>query len=310
MLRKIFLGSAVVVLLSACAAKMVAPPSESLREDLSLLGLVVDIEQSVDPPKEPVKGTGSAALTGAGQGAVGTFAGTASGFCQAGGPFGCAVGIVLGAVLAPVGAFVGAGVGASKSHSAEEVENAQRAMLKILRQMRPAKDLTDYFRKGITSAHGTMIVPVHCSMVTKQCEARDGIEPKYVLRLGYLDFIFRAYGRIEPDIYLTAKAGAVLFQFSDQHKVYERQWGYKGSQANYFELAKNDGAGFAELIKNAHKKIAFQIIKDLIETPAPTPVGSPEEDTVWTVDGPAVEKGQTNAARNGADQESQADDNY
>lgn len=276
---------------AGCAKPMVAPPPRELRAELDVVGLVTPTEPTDKPlesPTEPVKGTVGAALTGAGQGAAGTFLGTAGGFCQVGDPYACAFGIVLGAVLTPVGAVVGAGVGAAKSHSAEEVEGAQSTLVAVVAKVRPNGELTARVAQWARQVHGLRTLPVTCPRTSAECTAAGAPKPKYALRIEYASFDLRAFGRIDPDLSVAATVEASIFDLASGEPAYERQWGYRSPGRPYFDLAEDAGAGLEALIEASHEAVATQVLHDLFAAEAPSPVGRAKAGTVWTIRGPLV----------------------
>lgn len=250
------------------------------------MGLVPPGQLGVNTLKKPVEGAGSAAMIGAGQGAVGTLSVLGYGGCS-GGPFACALGFALGVALSPVGALVGAGVGAARSHPAEAVRNAQEAISSVLNQTRPNEELALAFTKCASETYGRTIVPISLTPASSGSEPAQEAKPKYALRLQYESFEFHAAGRIDPDINLDATVSADIVLLADLKPVYQRTWGYESQSHGYFELAKDNGAALRRLIDMSENKIASTVARDLFEENEPRPVGKPKEGTVWTKSGPA-----------------------
>lgn len=278
---------AFALLVAGCETPaLVAPPSDELRAEIKVLGLTAPDERRLDRPEEPVKGTGDATLTGAGQGAAVAFV-PAAAACEAGDGYSCVTFIVLGAVVAPVTAVIGAGLGAARSHSAEEVESSQAAFADILAKARPNAALAKRFSELAGEKVGMRIVPLSCEVGEIRCRAERAGLPRYALRLEYLGFAFRSSGQIEPDLRVSATVAGSIFDPDSGKTAYERQWGHESGERPYFDLAKDGGAALEEMIAASHEAVARTVLRDLFEATEPIARGRISDEAVWTNWGPA-----------------------
>ncbi len=262
-----------------------------VREKLGVIGVVAVSSRKTSEPKAPVKGAGSGALMGAGQGALGSvFAGGQA--CQSGEPFFCAFGLALGIVLAPPAALIGGVVGASRAHPAEEVQAADASLRTALAETKPHEHLRDWLvnvgreRTGFTLLNLSDVKPG----IGYRTLATEGVDT--VLELDLTDFRVESHGRIDPDLTIRIDTRARLVRTADNREVYRRGWRYESHERSYFDMAANSAKLLRTEIREGYEKLADQMIYDLFIGTAPEKPGRARAGTVWTVEAPkTVEQG-------------------
>lgn len=240
-------------LLFACATPpQHLPPDQSMRVSFGAMAIQTQPFNQLGPITTPTRGTGEAAGSGAASGALGSIAAGIS-TCGAGEPVVCVVGTSVGVLLAPVAAVVGGVVGAVRSHPEEEVDQVMDAFRSALNEFGHEQRLEQLFFEHAKHNH------VDVRLVA------NGINPEFdtQLELSFLEFKWNSLGRINPDLYLTAKLRARLVDLGQNQELYLREWAFKGSTRPLYELAEDDAAGLTQEMEQALTAISNQMVHDL-----------------------------------------------
>lgn len=285
----IFLSLTLVVALWGCATVEFPPPSAYAREQFGDIALVsVPSEYTIDLDT-PAKGKGAGALSGAGQGALGSLE-FGAGACQGGGGelggLVCVFGLALGIAFAPVAALIGAGVGASEAHSEGEVVEADANLQAALADVKPHEALRDQVIAAVGDHTDLKLVerPVAHYEANSQDLANEG--PDTVLVIEVSTFYLTSEGTLDPDVTLVLGARAWLVRTADNAELYKRAWAYKSHEHGYFDLAADGALSLRTEIEDGIEKLADQMVFDLFlaKEPEVHKVGILPPGTIWSVE--------------------------
>ncbi len=280
---------ALVFGLTGCAETKFVPPSAEVRQHLGKIAVVAMPTQSTPTVDKPVSGTGSGALAGAGEAAVGGLGIGAEG-CR-GGAYACVFGLALGTAVAIVGAPIGAVVGAINAHSDEEVRAADANLRAALGDVNAGEELRN---RVAAAAKARTPYDLTAPQVTTAKEPdrnliADGINS--TLEITITNFYLTSAGKIDPDVTLAIVAEVRLRHVADGLEIYRRKWAYVGAPKNYFQMASGHAAVLRAEIQSGLDRLADRIVTDLFISNSPERrEASPRPGTVLTIEAPTLQK--------------------
>jgi hypothetical protein len=282
------LAALLFALAPACTPVQYLPPSPAVRAEIDRVAVAATDEASRVAPAAPVRGSGSGAAAGFGQG-VATSIGEG---CRGSGS-GCA----LGLLLAPVFGFFGAIYGAAAAHSGAEVDVAEAGYHSAMAEI----ELTERLADKIVEIGGN-----RGGRDFHRAAAADAGDPAWgqgrgdadtILEATVTDLTLLADGSIDPDVSLVMGVRGRLVRAGDKAELYRRSWAYISEAHDYLEFAAADARLLKREVDRAVDRFAATIVDDLFVANAPADAASPERGRVITVAGPTVAAAQQVAAR-------------
>jgi hypothetical protein len=280
---------ALVFGLTGCAETKFVPPSAEVRQHLGKIAVVAMPTQSTPTVDKPVSGTGSGALAGAGEAAVGGLGIGAEG-CR-GGAYACVFGLALGTAVAIVGAPIGAVVGAINAHSDEEVRAADANLRAALGDVNAGEELRNRVAAAakVRTPYDLTAPQVTTAKEPDRNLIADGINS--TLEITITNFYLTSAGKIDPDVTLAIVAEVRLRHVADGSEIYRRKWAYVGVPKNYFQMASRHAAMLRAEIQNGFDKLADRIVTDLFISNSPErQETSLRPGTVLTIEAPTLQK--------------------
>ncbi len=242
-------------LLAGCATAPYRPPSEEIRGQIGIVGVVsprVAPEASVEGP---TAGKGTGAAKGAGLGAAYMIGGG----LQSGQPLGLALGIAL----TPVGALVGGIYGAVAAEPASAVEEAERALTKAVTELKTQEAMRDLVREVARGETGYQFV----SLAEHDPPATEDIGT--ILEVSVAALGLAGPVGVNPPLAVVVEGCARLIRNEDGAQLYAlppegaHPLVFVSPSRKFLEWAAEDARLFRKEMDRAYRTLAEKIVEEL-----------------------------------------------
>jgi hypothetical protein len=179
----------------------------------------------------------------------------------------CPLGVGIGVGTAVVGGLSGGIYGAATASTPEEMDSAQAAVDKALRETRFENRLRDHVASEIRSKSRVSVVEVESHEALRGRQGHDAVSG-LVLELDISRFRLTRQGELSPDLWLDMAVEAHVHDSLQNPPLYMRQWGLKIKLGDYFGLTDKGAADLNVRLDAQLRRMAAAIVDDLFVTQA------------------------------------------